>query len=189
MGILQWFKERGPNRTDRRLRHWRERWSAAVTSAEPTRIESLRRELDALGFADDDIEIEREMLEALTERETLAESIRSSGLPHVETGHRVVRNEPCHYSEPASMPDKSSQPSGRLLLTSNRAIFVGSGTTVAAAWHTIATVVHAERDVVLVKNGGEDAYRFRCNTYGHALCAAFLASEILRLRRSAASHG
>jgi hypothetical protein len=64
----------------------------------------------------------------------------------VETGHGVVRGEPCHYSEPASMPEEAGQPSGRLLLTANRALFVGSGKTIAAAWHTISVALHAERD-------------------------------------------
>jgi len=58
-------------------------------------------------------------------------------------------------------------------------LFVGSGKTVAAAWHTISTALHAERDVVLVKNGHEHSYRFRCNTYGDALRAAFIAGALL----------
>ncbi len=183
MGLWNWFTRRGAAHVDSRLRRWREHWLRAVASSDHDEIPRLARHLDTFGFSDDEIEIEREMLQALVDREKLAVTIRESGLPNVETGHRVVRGELCHYSEPASMPDDAGQPSGRLLLTANRALFVGSGKTVAAAWHTISVAVHAERDVVLVKNGREHAYRFRCNTYGDALRAAFIAQQLLAKRQ------
>ena len=183
MGLRQWFKGRGAAHVDSRLRRWREQWAKAAAAPDHGDIAGLARDLDAFEYSEDEIEIEREMLEALIHREQLASTIRESGLPHVETGHRVVRGEPCHYSEPASMPDDPGQPSGRLLLTADRAVFVGSGKTIATAWHTISVALHAERDVVLVKNGREHAYRFRCNTYGDALRAAFLAGELLASRR------
>jgi hypothetical protein len=179
MGLRQWFRGRGAAHVDSRLQRWREHWSKAAASSDDAEIARLANDLDAFHFSEDEIEIEREMLQALVEREGLASTIRQSGLPHVETGHRVVRGEPCHYSEPASMLDDSGQPSGRLLLTASRAVFVGSGKTVSAAWHTISTALHAERDVVLLKNGHEHSYRFRCNTYGDALRAAFIARELL----------
>ena len=183
MGLWRWFTGRGAAHVDSRLRRWREHWSKAAARFDHGEIARLAHDLDAFALPEDEIEIEREMLQALVDRETLASSIRDSGLPHVETGHRVVRGEPCHYSEPASMPDDAGQPSGRLLLTVNRALFVGSGKTVAAAWHMISVAIHAERDVVLVRNGGEHAYRFRCNTYGDALRAAFIADKLLETRR------
>ena len=179
MGLWQWLMGRGAAHVDSRLRRWREHWLNAAASSEHTDIARLTNELNAFDFPEDEIEIEREMLQALIEREQLASSIRESGLPRVETGHRVVRGEPCHYSEPTSMPDDAGQPSGRLLMTASRAFFVGSGQTVAAAWHTISAVLQTERDLVLVKNGHEHAYRFRCNSYGDALRAAFIAREIL----------
>jgi len=182
MGLRQWFTRRGAAHVDSRLRRWRQHWSNAVASANPGEIAQLARDLDSLGFPEEEIEIEREMLQALVEREQLAATIRQSGLPSVETGHRVVRGEPCHYSEPASMPDDAGQPSGRLLLTANRALFVGSGKTVATAWHAISVALAAERDLVLIKNGHEQSYRFRCNTYGDALRAAVIAERLLRPR-------
>jgi hypothetical protein len=183
MGLRQWFTRRGATPIDSRLQQWREQWLRAAGSSDDAENARLARDLDAFGFPEDDVEIEREMLEALIDREKLAATIRQGGLPTVETGHRVVRGEPCHYSEPASMPEDARQPSGRLLLTANRAVFVGSGKTVAAAWHTISLAVHVERDVVLVKNGREQAYRFRCNTYGDALRAVFIAQQLLAKQR------
>ena len=83
------------------------------------------------------------------------------------------------------MPDEPGQPAGRLLLTSSRAIFVGGPSGLAAAWHSISGATHIERDVVL--NGRDRAYRFRCNAYGDALRAAFIASELLGRRRPSGS--
>jgi len=183
MGLRQWFTRRGAAHVDSRLRQWRQHWTNAAASSDPVEITRLARDLDGFGFSEDEIEIEREMLQALIDRDQLAVAIGETGLPNVETGHRVVRGELCHYSEPASMPDDAGQPSGRLLLTANRALFVGSGKTVAAAWHTISLAAHADRDVVLVKNGREQTYRFRCNSYGDALRAAFIAQLLLAKRQ------
>jgi len=183
MGLRDWWKRRGANTEDPRLRRWREDWSKTAGAAETRDIARMGAELDAFGLPEEDIEIEREMLQALRERDELLSSVRASGLPRVETGHRVVRAEPCHYSAPVSMPDEPGQPSGRLLLTSGRAIFAGGGSGLATAWHMISDALHMERDVVLVRNGREQVYRFRCNTYGDALRAAFIAGQLLAARR------
>jgi hypothetical protein len=184
MGLFDWLRGRGAPLEDSRLRAWRDAWAhaAAVTHDQHDLIARLSAELDGFGLSDDDVEIEREMLDALRDRDALLVSMRASGLPTVETGHRVVRGEPCHYSAPVSMPEEIGQPSGRLLLTSDRAIFVGGANGMAAAWHTIADVAHRERDVLLVRNGREEAYRFRCNSYGDALRAVFIARELLAAR-------
>src|SRR3954463_13758398 len=164
MGLRQWLKRWTANDIDPRLQRWRENWSKAAASPDHAPVVRLADELASFALPEDEIEIEREMLQALTDRQELAAAIHASGLPRVETGHRVVRGEPCHYSEPASMPDEPAQPGGRLLLTAARAIFIGGGQTHSAAWHTISAALHSARDVVLVKNGREHAYRFRCNT-------------------------
>lgn len=183
MGLRDWWRGRGTNREDPRLRRWRADWSKTAGAAESGDIARMGAELDAFGLPEEEIEIEREMLQALRERNELLSSVRESGLPRVETGHRVVRAEPCHYSAPVSMPDEPGQPSGRLLLTSGRAIFAGGGSGVATAWHMISDALHMERDVVLVRNGRAQVYRFRCNTYGDALRAAFIAGQLLAARR------
>jgi hypothetical protein len=141
-------------------------------------------DLEAFGLPADEVEIEREMLEALLEREALASTVRGSGLPVVDTGHRVVGTERCHFTAPASMPDEPGQPGGRLLLTSGRAIFVGGAKGVAAAWHSVGEAHPFDRDVVLVRAGHDRIYRFRCNTYGDALRGAFIARELVAARRT-----
>ena len=187
MGLFDWLRRRGAPLEDSRLRGWRDAWAhaAALTHDQHDHIARLSAELDGFGLSDDDVEIEREMLDALRDREALLVSVRVSGLPTVETGHRVVRGEPCHYSAPVSMPEEIGQPSGRLLMTSDRAIFVGGAKGIAAAWHTIAEATHRERDVLLVRNARDEGYRFRCNSYGDALRAVFIARELLTVRRHA----
>ncbi len=81
------------------------------------------------------------------------------------------------------MPDQPGQPAGRLLLTSDRVVFVGGANGLVAAWHAIVDGSHVERDLVLTRNGREQVYRFRCNSYGDALRAAFIAGELLAARR------
>lgn len=184
MGLLRWWKGRGSPTDDHRLRAWRDGWAQAAASPASDRIERLRVDLEAFGLPADEVEIEREMLEALLEREALASTVRGSGLPVVDTGHRVVGTERCHFTAPASMPDEPGQPGGRLLLTSGRAIFVGGAKGVAAAWHSVGEAHPFDRDVVLVRAGHDRIYRFRCNTYGDALRGAFIARELVAARRT-----
>lgn len=184
MGLLDWIKGRGESDQDRRLRHWREAWRDASLNPGNGAIEQLRSELDAMGLSEDDVEIEREMLEGLGRLSELTKRAEDGMLPTVETGHRAVGSDTCHFTAPASMPDEPSQPSGRLLLTSSRAIFLG-GTGATAAWHTLGEAMHVDRDVLLVRNDKERLYRFRCNTYGDAMEGAFLAARLIKRRRAA----
>jgi hypothetical protein len=183
MGLLDWLKGRRAPLEDSRLRGWRNAWARVAAATEDERIARLAAELDSFSLSEDDVEIEREMLDALRDRQELLATVRASGLPMIETGHRVVRGEPCHYSAPVSMPEEPGQPAGRLLMTSTRAIFVGGANGLAAAWHTISDATHLERDLVLMRNGRDQAYRFRCNSYGDALRAAFIAGELVARRR------
>jgi len=184
MGLLRWWKGRGWSAGDQRLRAWRDGWAQVAASPAADRIERLRLDLEGFGLPADEVEIEREMLDALLEREALASTVRGSGLPVVETGHRVVGAERCHYTAPASMPDEPGQPGGRLLLTSGRAIFVGGANGVSAAWHAVGEAHHLDRDVVLVRAGHDRIYRFRCNTFGDAMRGAFIARELVAARRT-----
>jgi hypothetical protein len=181
MGLLKWFRR--DNGEDGRLRTWRRKWAAAAEACDGSRHPELARELESFGLPDDDVEIEREMLEALERVRTVAASVDASGLPSVETGHRVVGADVCHFISPVSMPDETAQPSGRLLLTNARAIFVGGANGAAAPWHAIGEVAHVERDLVLVRADRQKIYRFRCNTFGDALEATYLAKRLVASRR------
>jgi hypothetical protein len=180
MGLLEWLKGRGTSRRqDHGLTEWRALWRAAADASDTAQAAMLRASLDALNLPADEIEIEHEMLDALRDLGELTGSVRDTGLPAIQTGHRVVGSERCHFTAPASMPDDDSQPSGRLLLTSGRAIFAGGGSGTAIPWHSVGEVRHLDRDVLVIRKDRERLYRFRCNTFSDALRAAFLARELM----------
>lgn len=183
MNLLGWLKRRGGTNGDRRLTDWQRSWSTAALTADGTQVAALRAALDGLGLPEEDVEIEREMLDALEHLVALAASVGAGPLPIVETGHRVVGAETCHFTAPASMPDDTAQPSGRLLLTGGRAIFVGGARGATVPWHSVGEVVHADRDLILIRADREQLYRFRFNSYSDALCGAFLAQRLMPARR------
>jgi hypothetical protein len=182
MDLLAWFRGGRASGEDPRLVDWRKAWRAAVDAGDTDQLGALRGRLDAMELTPDDLEIEQEMLDALEDLGALASSVRAAGLPAVETGHRVVGSDRCHFTAPVSMPDEQSQPSGRLLLTSARAIFVG-GPGATVPWHAVGQVLHADRDVILIRSDRGKLYRFQCNTFSDALRAAFLARELIAARR------
>lgn len=183
MGLLRRLLNR--RAADRALQQWRSAWSRAAANPDADAVRDLRERLDRLAAADGDLEIEREMLDGLQHVVTFAASVADRGLPVLPTGHRVVGTDVCHFTAPASMPDDPAQPSGRLLLTSARAIFAGGARAVTVAWHAVAEPVHADRDLVLVRLDGAALYRFRCNNFDDALCAAFVARRLTGKRRPA----
>jgi hypothetical protein len=183
MGFVEWWKTRGVTVERKRLAGWRRSWLEVAASPDMERIRRLQAELDAFGLPADDIEIEQEMLAALQEPVELQAAVARAGLPVLETGHRVVAGEVCHFSAPASMPDEPTQPAGRLLLTAGRAIFVGGASGLSAAWHTVTEALPAERDLVLVRVDRDAVHRFRCNSFGDALRAAFIARALVASRR------
>ena len=160
------------------MRAWRAAWADAIDRHDQAAPERLRRALEEMAGPSEDHEIELEMLEGLEQLTTLREHLGAAQLPILETGHRVVGTDVCHFSEPVSIPDDPAQPSGRLLLTSTRAIFIG-GRLIGIPWHAARQVVNTDRDVLLVRVTADEAIRFRCNTYGDALRAAELARYLI----------
>ena len=179
MGLLGWLTGREPAE-DPRLGPWRKMWTQAAAAWDTAAVPRLAADLDALGLPEEEIEVEREMADALARVAELEAETSAGALPVVETGHRVVGADACHFSAPASMPDEPAQPSGRVLLTSARAIFAGGAPSASAIpWHSVVKAACADRDLLLVRTG-DRLYRFRFNTYGDALCAAFLALRLAR---------
>jgi hypothetical protein len=185
MSLFSFIRGRRGNKNGRQLDAWRNKWQGATAAPDAATVAALAADLDGLGLAEEEIEIEREMIDGLDQLVKLQASLDAHGLPVVETGHRVVGTETCHFSAPASMPDDPAQPSGRLILTGGRAIFAGGARAVTLPWHAVSDVVPQSRDVVLVRRGGDTLHRFRCNVFGDALCAALLARTLSRRARPA----
>ena len=183
MSLLGWWKGRNGAAEPAKLVAWRKEWAAAVVVEDGALVADLRRSLDELGLTPDDLEIELEMIDGLAELSALSPRLRQGDLPVIETGHRVVGTDICHFSAPASIPDDSAQPSGRMILTGNRAIFAGGGRSTSIAWHKIAEILQADRDVLLVLHDRETAHRFRFNSFAEALCGAALSRHLMRRAR------
>lgn len=169
---------------ERTLKAWRAEWTTAAANPDAGALRKLREHLDQLSSPDGDLEIEREMLDGLDHVVRFAASVAEQGLPAVSTGHRVVGTDTCHFTAPVSMPDDPAQPSGRLLLTNARVIFVGGARAVTVAWHAVSQPVQTDRDLLLVRLDGSALYRFRCNSFDDALCAAFVARQLVSGVRS-----
>lgn len=181
MGLIAWLRGKSHN-DDPRLAEWRRNWALALERPDPAAVASLAARLAALGLPDDDIEVQREMLDALRELVRFRTGLEASGLPVVQTGHRVIGTDTCHFSAPASMPDEEGQPAGRLLLTGTRAVFAGGGRTKALPWHSVGKVVSADRDIVVFRKGQDSVHRFRCNTFADALCGVDIAQRLADAR-------
>lgn len=178
MRLLRWIVGRGGTGTRGPLEEWRREWQGVAKEPDPSRVASLAAALETLGLPDEDLEIEREMLDGLRQFIDLRETVDRAGVPVLDTGHRVVGTDACHFVACASMPDDAIQPAGRLILTNSRAIFFGGGRTVSLPWHAVGDVGHADRDVILTGRDRSRVYRFRCNTFSDALCGAYLARQI-----------
>jgi hypothetical protein len=176
MGIRDWFRR---DRADEGVREWRAEWRRAADARDAAAAARLRERLQAAPPLADDLEIEHEMADALDHLIALAADLDAGRLPVLETTHRVVGSDACHFSAPASLPDDPGQASGRVLFTSVRAVFVGGARLAPLPWHAVREVAQAERDVLLVRSA-EDGLRFRFNTYTDALAATALARHLRR---------
>jgi hypothetical protein len=159
---------------------WRARWHQAVQTLNATEAEWLRSALKSgAALGGEDLEIEQEMLDGLDRLLALTAEIATGRLPRIETAHRVVGADICHFSAPASVPDDHSQASGRVLLTSTRAVFAGGAKLAPVPWHAVREIASAERDVLLIRSA-DSGVRFRFNNYGDAMVAAALAKRLKR---------
>jgi hypothetical protein len=184
MGLFGWLRGKSD---DGDLRSWREAWSRAVASLDAGAVAELESALRREPPIAADIEIEEEMLEGLRQLLAVERELGAARLPVVDTTHRVVGADRCHFSAPVSVPDDPAQPTGRLLLTSTRAVFAGGARAPSLPWHGVRDVVQTGRDVIFVLGRAEDGdgRRFRCNSYAEALCGAAIARHLMRQARTA----
>ena len=182
MRLTGWLKRESGERAKRR-REWREACRTSLDAGDTERLDDLRARLDGLD-PHGDVELELEMLHALERVSELRAITTSDAFPIVETGHRVIGSEPCHFTALVSLPSDSMQRSGRVLFTRSRSVFVGGGTTIALPWHAVQHIVRTERDVVLARHNSDSGIHLRFNTYDDAVAAVFLARKLKEMRQS-----
>jgi hypothetical protein len=49
-------------------------------------------------------------------------------------------------------------------------------------WHGVGRVLPQNRDLVLIRTDRQDLHRFRCNSFGEAMRAAFLSQQLAKRR-------
>jgi hypothetical protein len=170
----------GRSRDDRPHQSWWLRADALTSDPSAQGIAALRQSMATVDDSPDEADRQGEFLEGL---ERLAALRATTTLPDIPTQHRVIASDRCHFIAPVSLVGPAGV-AGKLFLTSNRAIFVGTS-VVSWPWHRVRAIARHDRDLVLTIVGGADLFALRCNTYGDALEAGFLA-EILA---SAAARG
>jgi len=189
MGLLgRFFGRTSDNGTSRAARAWRDAWEHAVAAPDADALAHLETALHRQPPLSDDLEMEEEMLDALRQLVDLDRDLAAAHLPVLETSHRVVGRDRCHFSAPVSMPDDPGQPSGRLLLTSSRAVFAGGSRTPALPWHAAREVVRTGRDLLFIRVGVDEGYRFRCNSFADAVCGAAIARHLMRGAKTSMSN-
>src|SRR5262245_21716181 len=98
MGLLgRIFGRTSDNGTSRAARAWREEWERAVASPDADAARRLEAALRRQPPLSDDLEIEEEMLDALRQLVALNQDLAAPGLPVLETSHRVVGPDRCHF--------------------------------------------------------------------------------------------
>lgn len=181
MALFGWLTSR-QSEGDKRRALWRDAWNKAIEAEDAAQLPVLREQLNSIRSDGDDVEIEDEMLDAAEQWQALAAASAGGTLPPIETHHRVVGTDVCYFSAPASLPGDPAQPSGRVLMTNARSLFLGGARGSTIAWHSVREVLRLERDVLLVRGDGTPAVQFRFNSYGDAVVAAFLARRLKNTR-------
>lgn len=180
LDLLPGGKARAERRElERRLAQLRAEIEAARHAGGRAALERLRARPAQLGLSDDDADLEMELLDGLVEVERLKEQEAAGApLPQVETSHRAVAGETCHFAAPASRPDVAGDGGGKLFLTSRRLVYIGT-TPAAVSWAHVAAVHAASRDFV-VRARPDRLLAFRCNSYADALAAAWIATHLAK---------
>lgn len=147
--------------------------TANALTAAPTidAVAALKATTVTAAEAPDLAEAQDEMLEGLG---ALLHLVKSP-LPVLETQHRVIGADTCHYMAPASLVDQVDS-GGKVFVTSARIVFA-AGTVVSWPWHQIARVQREERDL-RIELKGRPGVRLRLNTYEGALVIAALAGRL-----------
>ena len=151
---------------------WWEAAEEAASSPSPDAIARLERAL-ADAAPGEDVESQQEMIDALRRLLELAGAER---LPVIDSQHRVVGTDVCHFMAPVTLGEADSTP-GKLFLTSRRLVIVTGGVT-ARPWHAVRQVSRLGRRLAV--GAGESALVIQCNSYGEAIAAHHVAVRLSR---------
>ena len=181
---------RGRRKRDPRLEAFHQEVAAACDAADGAAVDRLLARRADVGLSEDEAAIEIEMLEGLREFLEFRAEAERDGLPVLDTQHRVLGADRCHFWTPAFPPDRV-EAGGKLFFTATRLVFLGGGVQ-ATPWNAVAKIGREGCDLVVVVPSRDAIFRFRCNAFGEAMRAQYVAERLLaanRARRAAPSNG
>ncbi len=179
--MFRLFRRARPDPPAGRDRAWWSEAAAAADAPSHAAIAGLRERIppdEAGADGIDERERREEMIEGLDALLTLVEA---GPMPVIETQHRVIGADACHFFAPVSCADQADAP-GKIFVTARRLVFAG-GSVRAWSWHTVRALVRSERDLLVEANSGARPAAFRCNTYGDALVAQYLGTRLMAASR------
>jgi hypothetical protein len=152
---------------------WADWWDAADRAASAPSTAAIDRLRQALASArpGDDVEPQEEMVEGLRRLLALA---AGNGLPVLESQHRVIGSDACHFMAPVTLATADAAP-GKLFFTSRRMVLVSAGVA-SKPWHAVRHVARAGRRLAI--GAGEEAIAVNCNSFGDALAAHHIATRL-----------
>jgi hypothetical protein len=165
---------------------WRARLRAEIAEARARGsrpdLERLRQRPRELGLSDEEADLELEMIDAsLDFLEFLAATDGARSLPIVETQHKVLGADRCHFAAPMSID--GADESGKLFLTDRRVILLGARMK-SVAWPHVSEVSLRDRRLVLARRDGQPAYQPCLNSWSDALRAEAIARALMARGKS-----
>jgi hypothetical protein len=150
--------------------HW---WQQADQAARNPSAETIERLQQALAAAPagEDVESQEEMVDGL--RNLLALSA-GDDLPVLESQHRVIGDDICHFIAPVTLPGPDLAP-GKVFLTSRRFVLV-AGRVRSRPWPAVGRLSRSGRRLTI--GSGDSAVEIQCNSFGDALAAHHVASRL-----------
>lgn len=133
----------------------------------------------ALGIAEEEVELEIEMVQGSLDLLALRERLARDGLPVVEHQHKALGADRCHFRCSAYTVDEAGHRPGRLFLTHRRVIFLASP-LLAVPWSAAVSIEDDERDIIVSTVTPGVAYRFHCNSFSDARCGALIAQTLMK---------
>jgi len=172
---------RRPKR-DPRLEAFHQEVAAACDAADGSAVERLLARRADVGLGEDEAAIEIEMLEGLRDFLAFRAEVERDGLPVLDTQHRVLGADRCHFWTPAFPPDRV-EAGGKLFFTATRLVFLGGGVQ-STPWNGVARIAREECDLVMVVPSRDAVFRFRCNAFGEAMRGQYVAERLLAENRA-----
>ena len=165
---------------DPRVIEFRRAVAAATTGAlDRALLAALAERPAALGLADEDVELEIEMLHGAADLLYLQDEVRAQGLPVIAHQHKALGAERCHFLASASLVGADGDRSGRLFMTERRIVFLAAP-LVALPWSGVTTVADEGRDLLVAGPARPGGLRFRCNSISDARRGGWLSDRLRR---------